>query len=496
LVVLGHIGLETVSNWVPGPGSVWLWQASPASLEKARHAPINAVPPSYIQARHLRGYRDQAARGLEMSRLVVAALDIRGQCDIRAMTYVINTYLRRHDTFRSWFEFTEAGDIRRHTIGNPADIELIPVAHGDMSAKHWQDYILATPSPLEWDCFRFAIIARDDRFTVCISVDHLHVDAMFISAVFWEIQSMYDALMDGDGPIPLPSAGSYEEYCRRERTYTAALTLESPEIRRWVEFFEGNDGSLPSFPLPLGDTSLVATGELLSLQLLDAGQTARFEAACTSAGSRFSGGVFACAALAEYELTGSETYHAVTPTSTRSTPAEFMTTGWFIGHIPFAVEVGSSFGETARSAQASFDSSSQLANVPFERVLELAPWFNKTPPRGGFPMLSFLDAGVPPLSAVIALQLNRMNTKIFSDGRIAARVCMWVNKFAHETTVTASFPNNPIAHESVARYLAAMKSVYVRVAEGLVDRPSATPLPRAVSRAVPRTGAALQWQRL
>src|SRR5262249_10732145 len=160
------------------------------------------------------------------------------------------------------------------------------------------------------------------------------------------IQSMYDALMDGDGPIPLASAGSYDDYCRRERAYTCALTLESPEIRQWVEFFEYNDGSLPSFPLPLGDTSLVASGELLPRQLLAARQSARFEAACTSAGARFSGGVFACAALAEYELTGSETYYAVTPTSTRSTPSEFMTTGWFIGHIPFAVEVDSSFGET------------------------------------------------------------------------------------------------------------------------------------------------------
>jgi mycolipenoyl-CoA---2-(long-chain-fatty acyl)-trehalose mycolipenoyltransferase / long-chain-acyl-CoA---trehalose acyltransferase len=479
LVVLGHIGLETVDNWAPGPGSVWLWQPSPASLEKARHAPISTVPPSYIQARHLRGYRDQSARGLDMSRLVVAALDIRGQCDIRAMTYVINSYLRRHDTFRSRFEFSntpDSTDIVRHTISNPADIELIPVERGDMTPKQWQEHILTTPSPLEWDCFRFAIIQRDDHFTFCISVDHLHVDAMFISAVFWEIQSMYDALMDGDGPIPLPGAGSYEDYCVRERAYTAALTLESPEIRRWVEFFECNDGSLPSFPLPLGDTSLVAAGELLSLQLLDARQTARFEAACTSANARFSGGVFACAALTEYELTGSATYYAVTPTSTRSTPAEFMTTGWFIGHIPFAVEVGPSFGETARSAQSSFDASSGLARVPFERVLELAPWLKNTPPRGGFPMLSFLDAGVPPLSAVIALQLDRMNAKIFSDGRIAARVCMWVNKFHNETTVTASFPNNPIAHESVARYLAAMKSVYVRVAEGaegLTDRTAA-----------------------
>ncbi len=488
MVVLGHLGLETVGNWVPAPGCVWLWQPSPSSLEKARQAPKSAVPPSYIQARHLRSYRDQAAQGRDLSRLVVAALDIRGQCDIRAMTYVINSHLRRHDTYRSWFEFTDAGHIVRHTISDAADIELIPIEHGDMAPKQWQDYILATPGPSEWDCFRFAIIQRDDHFTLCISVDHLHVDAMFISAVFFEIQSMYDALMDGHGPIALPSAGSYDEYCLRERAYTSALTLESPEIRQWIEFFERNGRALPAFPLPMGDTSLVATGELLSLQLMDARQTARFEAACMSAGARFSGGVFACAALAEYELTGSETYYAVTPTSTRSTPAEFMTTGWFIGHIPFAVGIGPSFAETARNAQMSFDESAHLANVPFERVLELAPWLNKTPPGGGFPMLSFLDAGVPPLSAVIAMQLDRMNAKVFSDGRIAARVCMWVNKFQNETTVTASFPNNPIAHESVARYLQEMKSVYVRVAEGLIDRPSEI--------AVGRNGAQLQWQRL
>lgn len=471
MVVLGHLGLETVDNWAPDAGSVWCWHPAPATLAAARQAPISAVPPSYIQARHLRGYRDQAARGREMSRLVVAALDFRGQCDIRTMTYVLNAHLRRHDTFRSWFEFTDTGRIVRHTIGDPGDIELIPAEHGEMTPKQWQDYVLATPGPLEWDCFRFAIIQRDDHFTFCISVDHLHVDATFLGAVFWEIQGMYDALMDGSGPVSLPSVGSYDEYCLRERAYTGALTLESPEIRRWIEFFESTPESLPAFPLPLGDVSLVTRGELLSLQLMDERQTAQFEAACSSAGARFSGGIFATAALAEYELTGSEIYRVVTPTSTRSTPAELMTTGWFVGHIPFAVEVGTSFAETALRAQSCFDASAPLASVPFERVLELAPWLNSTA-RGGFPMLSFLDAGVPPLSAVIAMNLGRSNAKVFSDGRIAARVCMWVNKFQNETTVTASFPNNPIAHESVARYLEELRSVCVQVAEGRIARPS------------------------
>ena len=43
-----------------------------------------------------------------MSRLFIAAWDIAGRCDIRAMTYVINAHLRRHDTYRSWFEYKDA----------------------------------------------------------------------------------------------------------------------------------------------------------------------------------------------------------------------------------------------------------------------------------------------------------------------------------------------------------------------------------------------------
>ncbi|WP_204803189.1 condensation domain-containing protein [Mycobacterium riyadhense] len=463
---MGHLGLGTVSDWVPAPGSAWLWRASPRSLQKARQAPTSTVPPSYIQARHLRSFCEQQLRGREMSRLLVIAFDIPGQCDIRALTYVFNAHLRRHDTYRSWFEFTDSTRIVRHTMTDPADIELIAVERGEMTPKQWQDHLLATPGPLDWECFRFAIIQRDDHFTVCISVDHLHVDPMYIGSVFWEIRAMYNALMDGDGPIALPPAGSYADYCLRERAYTSSLTLRSPEIGRWIDIFEANDGSLPSFPLPLGDTSLSTRGELLSLRLLDAQQTARFEAACTAAGARFSGGVFAAAALTDFALTGSETYYAVTPVGTRRTSAEFLTTGWFIGHVPFAVPVASSFAATARGAQTAFDSSTHLANVPFERVLELARWLRKPPAIGGFPMLSFLDWGVPPLSAVIATQLGRMNTRAFNDGRIAARVCMWVNKFHEETTVTASFPSNPIAHESIARYLETMKSVYLQVAAG------------------------------
>ena len=57
------------------------------------------------------------------------------------------------------------------------------------------------------------------------------------------------------------------------------------------------------------------------MTLLDHEQTKRFESACMDVGARFSGGMFACAALAENELRGADTFYGVTPIDTRSTSA-------------------------------------------------------------------------------------------------------------------------------------------------------------------------------
>ncbi len=40
---------------------------------------------------------------------------------------------------------------------------------------------------------------------------------MFVGVGFMEIQTMYAALVDGGAPIRMPEAGSYEDYCVRQR---------------------------------------------------------------------------------------------------------------------------------------------------------------------------------------------------------------------------------------------------------------------------------------
>ncbi|WP_199253324.1 condensation domain-containing protein [Mycolicibacterium mengxianglii] len=462
------VAIRAIHDWMGEPGNVVSWHASPSTLAKVRDAPVSDVPVSFQQAQHIRGYLSHVADGTDMARLNIPAWDIQGQCDLRAMTHVINSYVRRHDTYHSWFEYVDEDDvILRHTVSSPKDIKLVPKDHGEMNPAQWREHVLATPDPLTWDCFHFGIIQREDHFTFYISVDHVHTDAMFMGLVLVEIHMMYLALVNGSAPLQLPPAGSYGDYCVRQKEYTSALTLDTPEVRGWVEFFQRNDGTMPRFPLPLGDFSVPCTGDMMTVRLLDAQQAEKFEAVCMAAGARFSGGVIACAAIAENELTGSQTYNIITPTTTRNGPMEFMTTGWFTGLVPMSVPVGS-FSETAGAAQAAFDSGMPLKDVPHEYVLELAEGtdLGLRTPEPGTPMLSYLDAGLPPLSPAVIAQWEAMNGKVFSDSRSAYQVGMWVNRTEKELAVTVAYPNNPIARESVTRYVEVMKAVYTRVAEG------------------------------
>lgn len=467
---IGALHVCTVDEWQPTPGALFSWGPTPSSRAKALDAPVSEVPPSYVQARHLRSLRDQAARGLDHSRLLIASVEVAGRCDLRAMSYVINTHLRRHDTYRSWFEYQSdsphGGRFVRHTIADPADIEFVLTDHGEFGSAALCDHIVAIPDSLHWECFGFGIIQRAETFTFFASIDHLHADGHFVGMGLMEFQAMYAELIKGNPPVDLPPPGSYDDFCLRQRTHTGALTADSPQVRAWADFAERNDGTFPRFPLPLGAQSAPYDGDLISLTLLDEGQTERFETACVAAGARFVGGMFACIALALNELTGAATYYAITPVDTRSTQADLTTQGWFTGQIPVTVPVaGLSFNEIAQRAQASFDSGTELARVPFERVVELEPSLRPPPPL--FSLVNFFDAQASPLSMMTKL-LEGMTVGAHSDGRVTYPLSTMVGRY-DQTAASVLLPGNAVARDSVGRYLAAIKSACVRIADGGPD---------------------------
>lgn len=442
------------------------WHPTNAAMEKARQAPVSPVPVSYMQGQHIRGVYEQEAAGLDYSRQIIATCEVPGQCDIDAMNHALNAYLRRHDTYRSWFEYSGSGEIIRRTIADPQDIEFEPNDFGEMAVEDARKHIVDIPTPLEWGCFSFGIVQGEDHFDFYASIDHVHGDAALIGITMLEAHGMYSSLTQSGQPMALPEAGSFDDFCLQERESTAELTVDSPEVRAWIEFAENNNGTLPEFPLPLGNPLEPTVADMVGEMLMDADQTARFEAACKEAGARFVGGLFACTAMVDHEFTGAATYYGLTPRDTRRTSDNFMTQGWFTGLVPITVPIAAtSFGEAAWAAQSSFDSGLNLARVPYYRVLELAPWLDK--PRPNFPVSNFLHGGAAPLNAVLAAadMGYSNNIGIYSDGRFSYQLTIYVFRYEAGTAMSVMFPDNPVAQKSVARYIAAMKSVCQRIAD-------------------------------
>jgi Condensation domain len=465
------VALGNIKEWQPHQGPVTTWTVSPAARAAVRTARRNDMAPTYQRAQHLRAAHEGRETGKEVPRLMVVAWDIPGVCDTGSMTAAINAHVRRHDSYHDWFGF-ENGEIVRRTIDDPEIIDFECAEFGPMNAEQIRAHALTTtPGTLDWGGFTFGIIQHGDYFTFYASVDHLYIDGMSAGLIFFDIHLAYGSLrqvLDQPQPTAAAPIASYRGYAARQHERLAGLTLSSPEITKWIDFVKGAGGHWPSFPLPLGHTEGSTQGEFVTVEVLDAVQTESFDTACQAAGARFSGGVLACAALAEHYLTGTETYYGFTPYDTRKPGVDSLTVGWFASLVPVTVPVADgSFPHAARAAQASFDTAKELAGVPFERVLELT-----TPAELGIElgarselMVSFLDLRKIPLADLF----EQTHWGTYGDNLSHGGANIWINRHADKTTVTISAPDNPVARASVQRYIAALQAAFARVVKSTTD---------------------------
>ncbi|MCV7408420.1 hypothetical protein AWC05_05190 [Mycobacterium florentinum] len=459
--------LGTVDDWT-ADGTVMSWCPTATTYACVADAQPHPAPVSYQQSQHLRYYRHQVGRGHDIPRLCIGAWEIEGTCDIEAMTQAVNSHVRRHDTYHDRFDFGDNDEIHRYVISDPDFITLAPTDLGMMEAHQIRKLLLDTPDPLRWDCFTFGIVQREDRFTVLIAIDHLRADGMSAGVIFLDIQTTYFATLQNDGATLIPTA-SHREYSANQRAYTANLNEESPEIQSWRAFLAANNGVLPRFPLELGDATPDTSGAIDVFDLIDADQGGRFEAACRAVGTRFSGGVFACAALAEHRLTGAATYFGLTPFDNRRNPDHALTVGWLASFVPLTIPTaGASFDEVVRAAQASFDANTALGAVPYYHLLATPDGSSgdiKVPDRP-VPMLSYIDIRKLPFGN----DFDGLRAGIWGDNRLSETVCMWVNRMHDKTQLVVGYPGTEIARKSVRRYVQAMRAEFTRVSDGALQR--------------------------
>jgi hypothetical protein len=454
--------LGTVEDWT-AEGTVVSWYPTATTYRRVAEAQYHPAPVSYQQSQHLRYYQRQVSRGRDIPRLCIGAWEISGICDIDAMTHAVNRHLRRHDTYHDRFGFGDDDEILRYVIADPEGITLAPTDLGRMAPPQIRKLLLDTPDPLQWDCFTFGVIQADDRFTVYIAVDHLRADGMSAGVIFLDIQTMYFAALQRE-QSPLTPAASHREYSANQHAYTRSLSEESPEILSWRAFLTANNGVLPKFPLELGEAAADTPGAIDVFDLIDDDQGRRFEAACRAAGARFSGGVFACAALAEHRLTGAPTYFGLTPFDNRRDPAHATAVGWLASFVPLAIPTaGASFDEVVSAAQASFDANTALGAVPYYHLLESPDRWSglvEVPDRP-VPMLSYIDIRKLPFGDYF----DGLRAGVWGDNRLSETVCMWVNRMHDKTQLVVAYPGTDIARRSVLRYVETMRAEFTRVSD-------------------------------
>ncbi|MFI6213904.1 condensation domain-containing protein [Nocardia brasiliensis] len=459
------IDLGLIGEWNPPPGRLVTWVATPAAVAGAATAPAHPAPPSHQQEEYLRLADRHAAADFRYSGLCLVTAEIpTGEIDYAAMTRSINAFLLRHDTFRTWFALEPDGTVRRHLVPEEV-VDFAPIDYGELDdAAAIREHVQkTTPGPFQWDCFSFGAIAHGDSTTVYLAVDHLHTDGLgqYLSCADLAYLYAREAWQVGD---LLDPTASYLEYCCAERELTARLRLTSPGVQKWLELIRGNDGELPSFPLDLGKrTDGYNRSAHRTSTLLTEAEARRFEQVCRSHGAEFAGGIFAAAALAEAELTGSDYYFGMTPISTRTTPAERTSVGWYVALVPVAFPIATpTFTRVVTIAQRAYENGIRLAPTPFHRVLELLPADTDIRVRPGWtaPMISFVDAR----DFVGHEFFDLVHGGIFANRAASEEVLVWINRMPSETTLSVIYPDTPVAHQSVRRYVEAMRTIFAAVA--------------------------------
>ncbi|MFT3660487.1 MAG: condensation domain-containing protein [Gordonia sp. (in: high G+C Gram-positive bacteria)] len=457
-----------IDEWRPTAGRVTTWSMSPNALDRAARAPVHPVPPSHQQEEYLRTALRNADAGFRFSRLCLLAFDFQGPLHADALGRAINGFLRRHDTYRSWFSLEDDGTVARHVV-TPETIEMTPTSYGELSGAEIVAHVQeTTPGPFRWDCFTFGAVERDTGFTLYAAVDHLNTDGMSQAMTCRELISLYLGEAFG-ADTELPEVAGYLDYCAHERSVSAGLDHDSPHVRRWLDLVRADGGRLPSFPLPLrsvdGDDDEAYTRSAhRSAVIFDEAAAQRFAEVGKAHGGNMIGSLLAVAAVVAQEFTGRSSYLGMTPKSTRGEGPGRNSIGWFTSLIPVPIEVGADvpFTSLVGPAFQSYLAGKELTDVSFHRVLQLVEPGDgiDVAPGWSVPMVSYIDVRrLPGVELLDAIDVN-----LFGNRGSSEEVFLWVNRFPKETMISFLFPDTPQAHESIERYLEAFTRIMNQVA--------------------------------
>ncbi|MFI9503129.1 condensation domain-containing protein [Nocardia sp. NPDC052566] len=466
--------MTLTEDWLPKPGALVEFTATDATLDAAAAATPSEIPPTFIQESHIRRWAERRHGDNPLASELSLCFTVAEPLDRTALRQAFTTFLRRHDTLRSWFDLDESGGgfaLTRYLVGAD-DVELTTTETGVFaSGEELRDTLVekyrAAADPTRWPAFVCGAIDHGaDGFTLLYNTDHAFSDGLSLVTAIFELHGLYTAYAADQEP-PLLPVGSYVEFARTER---AAVAAGSPELDRMAELLAANADRVRPLPIDLGlAPGTVAESRGTKLDLLDAAECEAFAEASRAAGGGFSAGLFAAIALAEHELTGRTHYLGLNVVGTRNEPQYQLAQGWFINLLPIAFdfEAGQPFTDLVSRASGALDAVKPLGNVPIHAALQRAAGITGSPlpVTTDWPWVSYMD--VRAISGA-ALELALPNVSgingLGSRSKIGQTSPVWFSRELDRLHVTVMYPDTEAAHTSATDYLERVRTTLRTVA--------------------------------
>lgn len=477
--------MTSIRDFAPEPGELVEFRVTAEADEVAARVPVHPAPPSFVQEHHIRRRLANKAAGRAQCPWLGVAFDLPGRLRTREFLAALRAWVCRHDTLLTWFTEDE-GEFRRYAM--PKDeFALCATSAGCFeSSSAIRDFLHPRfdndTDPLVWPPFVAGAILRDTASTVYLAIDHAHTDGLSIVRVFHELRELYLAEITGR-PARLPEVGSYVEACALERSRAEQANPDTPEVRRWLEFWHA--GSERAFPLELGtEPNGFHPGLAYDVDLFDTARAEIFARVCRAHGAGFGAGIFAALGIAARDLAGHDAYRGFTVVHTRDERRWQAAHGWFVNVVPlmFPLPRDEDFGAIVRRAQQAVTEAGALAGVPMRRAAQLRTGpVEHVDPAATPPIVSLLDIRSLPgsrdwVAARAAVLVGVGHTRDLS---------IWINRRWEQTSLCSRYPDTPTARTEVPRFVNHVVRILREVTDLEQRRLLAPSIPAQVAVAVP-----------
>lgn len=389
------------------------------------------LPVSFDQGRHV-------GEGQRPGSWMAIAFRLPRPVDPADLATAWRAVIDRHGTLRSAFSIDDAGTLRLHELAVlPGEWVQHPVPAGRATREVLREVLDEACAPFQQPSHRLCLIEpvgptadADDRPVVVIGADHAHVD-------MWSLLVLARDLLDGIRPTELlPAPPTFAEH-----TAAMASMPPAPESvhQRWSDLLDSSGGTMPVFPLPLGDISHPQAEVVEVRDVLDADEAARFADYSHALGVRSIATAVSVMTRVTLDLAGAP-LRAVFPVHSRHEARFHDSVGWFI----------------TNSVIDSQDPDLQACRVAVRQAIVLGshPLAPILGPRGGMPVrpgmfaISWLDTRRLPVAVDHDLRFQYVSAVIRTDG-----VMVWFIVNDTGLHLRCRYPDTPEARASVGGWL-------------------------------------------